>query len=76
MFLDLSKAFDTIDHKIHLQKLDIYGVRGTPLKWFLSYLSEGTQCVSVGDVLYNFFGYNMWGTTRVSVGNFTVYNKY
>ena len=50
LFLDLSKAFDTIDHHILLQKLANYDIRGNTLNWLSSYLSERTECVSLGAI--------------------------
>ena len=47
--MDLSKAFDALDHKIVIDKLRYYGFRGISLNCFESYLSQRTQNVEVND---------------------------
>ncbi len=47
LFIDLKKAFDTVNHKLLLQKLQSYGINGCTLHWFSSYLCKRTQAVSI-----------------------------
>ena len=49
IFLDLRKAFDTVDHSLLILKLEYYGVLGTELRWFKSYLSGRQQYCSVNN---------------------------
>ena len=47
VFIDLSKAFDTVDHSILIKKLQIYGVLGSNISWIRSYLSNRKQFIQI-----------------------------
>ena len=52
VLLDYSAAFDTIDHQTVIRRLrERYGINGTPLRWFKSYLTGRKQSVDIGGVL-------------------------
>ena len=66
VFVDLSKAFDTIDHQILLGKLDKYGVRGLPLELIRSYISDRKYRVSIDGNISNASTSNI-GTAQGSI---------
>ena len=51
MFLDLKKAFDTVDHEILLTTLYLIGIKGIALKWFVSCITNRKQYCQVNDHL-------------------------
>ena len=53
IFLDLTKAFDTLDHYIMLTKLRNYGFRGVDNDWFRNYLNNRQQKVHINDKYSN-----------------------
>ena len=69
VLFDLSKAFDVINHKIVLHKLNTCGIRGIANDWLESYLSNRTQFVEIDDIVVvlpsgeNFPVYSSGGST-------------
>lgn len=66
VFLDLAKAFDTVSHKILLQKIEKLGIRGNGYKLIESYLQNRTQQVKYQSVCSNILP-NEWGVPQGSV---------
>ena len=50
-FIDLKKAFDTVNHEILVKKLALYGFQGTNLQWCVNYLAKRTQRAMVNNVI-------------------------
>lgn len=70
VFIDLMKAFNTIDHRILTMKLERYGIRGTAHNWIQSYMEERFQFVSITNVNSNLTMVT-YGT-RLCVGSFVI----
>ena len=71
IFIDLSKAFDTVDHSILIKKLKLYGVKRNNLRWFESYLSNRKQYISYNYNIY-WFNYNILVPQKVGLSIFNL----
>jgi hypothetical protein len=47
IFIDLTKAYDVLNHKLLLEKLSSYGIRDSTNSWFRSYLTNRRQCIEI-----------------------------
>ena len=50
-YIDTMKAFDTVDHKILLEKAELYGIQGLMLKWLKNYLTDRYQCTLANNIV-------------------------
>ena len=67
IYIDLTKAFGTMEHKILLYKLQYYGICGLALEWFKSYLSNRKQFVLINDTHFNNIDLCEYGIPQGSV---------
>ena len=70
------KAFDTVNHHTLFKKLFSYGIRGTILKWFESYLTDRLQFVTFDGTQSEVKSAKMWCSTGINIRPTSIYHLY
>jgi hypothetical protein len=77
IFIDLQKAFDTVNYSILLEKLNHYGIRGIINDWFSSYLLGRIQTIQMGVNISEKEGdISFWRSSGICPGTATIFNLY
>ena len=76
IFLDIKKAFDTVNHEILLKKLNRYGVCEKELEFLMSYLSDRVQCGSINGNMSSFQNIKCGVPQGSITGTFVIYHLY
>ena len=71
--MDLSKAFDTIDHNILIRKLEHYGIKNTELAWFKNYINGRQQYVEIKG-MQSTMAYQNRRPTGLDTGSASIFN--